>query len=214
MGTTVLDPALSGFITVTQYGGSYCTLEEVKSELGITNNLSDDIIQRNIPQAKTAIDDYCLRRFDTESAAIKYYDGSPSPLFIDDLVTITSIALDEDADGTYEATLATTDYLLKPANTTPKTHIVTTPYGDYGGFASGIPNGVKIVGTWGYASTVPEPIRRAAIIIVCRWFKRKDSAFQDVVGNAELGTFNVYKGLDPDVKLILEPYIKRTYFSG
>ena len=208
IGTTVLDPALSGFITVTQYGGSYCTLEEVKSELKITTSNDDDIIQRTIPQVKQAIDDYCHRRFDTETATAKYYDGD-SILFIDDLVNIdaSGFKLDEDGDGTYESTLATTDYLLYPKNTTPKTYIKPNPNGNYGGFASGVLSGVKITGTWGYAS-VPEPIRRAAIIQTCRWFKRKDSAFQDVVGTPELGTFNVYKGLDADVKLILEPYIK------
>ncbi len=212
VGTSVLDPALSGFITVTQYGGSYCTLEEIKSELGKQDNLQDDIIQRIIPQAKTAIDDYCGRAFDTQTVTTRYFDGSSSPLFIDDLVAITGtgagLYLDEDGDGTYECTLATTDYVLKPANNLPKTYIVVAPNGDYGGFASGIPNGVKIIGTWGYSSTVPEPIRRAAMIQTIRWFKRRESAFQDVVGTAELGTFNVYKGMDPDVKQILAPYIK------
>ena len=215
VGTTVLDPALTGFLTVTQYGGSYCTLEEIKSELKIENNLNDDIIQRMIPQVKTMIDDYCDRTFDVNSAAsTKYYDGSNSPLYIDDLVSVTGtgagVFLDEDADGTYECTLTTSDYLLKPANKSPKKYIITTPYGDYGGFASGVPNGVKIIGMWGY-SAVPEPIRRASIIQTCRWFKRKDSAFQDVVGTPELGTINVYKSLDPDVKQILQCYIKMRY---
>jgi len=213
VGTTVLDPALTGFITVTQYGGNYCTLEEVKSELGITDNNKDDIIQRTIPGVKIAIDDYCHRSFESNTLATRYFDGA-SPLFIDDLVAITGtgsgIFLDEDADGTYEATLATTDYILRPSNATPKTYIETSPYGDYGGFASGVANGVKIIGTFGYA-TVPEPVRRAAIITCCRWFKRKDSAYQDVVGYAETGTISVYKGLDPDVKQILQPYIKRLY---
>jgi len=215
IGSTVLDPALTGFITVTQYGGSYCTLEEVKSELKIDNNLNDDIIQRMIPQTKSAIDDYCDRTFDVNTTVgTKYYDGSFSPLYIDDLVSITGtgagVFLDEDADGTYEATLATSDYLLKPANKSPKTHIVVTPYGDYGGLAANVPNGVKIIGIWGY-SAVPEPVRRAAIITTCRWFKRKDSAFQDVIGTSELGTLTVYRGLDPDVKQILQPYIKVRY---
>lgn len=215
VGSTVLDPALTGFITVTQYGGSYCTLEEIKSELNIDNNNHDDIIQRIIPQAKAMIDDYCDRTFDVNTAVgTKYYDGSFSPLYIDDLVSITGtgagIFLDEDADGTYEATLATSDYLLKPANKSPKTYIVVTLYGDYGGFASGVPNGVKIIGIWGY-SAVPELIRRASIIQTCRWFKRRETAFQDVVGTSELGTIAVYRGLDPDVKQILQPYIKKRY---
>lgn len=202
VGSTVLDPALSGFITVTQYGGSYCTLEEVKRELGIDDNLKDDILQRDIAQAKQFIDDFCDRRFDTESAT-KYYDGD-TMLFIDDLLTVTTLKTDEDGDGTYENTFAATDYILYPRNEYPKTYIKINPNGSYGGFAAGILNGVEIAGTWGYATTVPQPVRRAAIIQVCRWFKRKDSAYQDVVGSADTGTVTVYKGLDPDIELILD----------
>jgi hypothetical protein len=204
---TIVDLALSGFITVTQYGGNYCTLEEIKSELNIDDNDEDDIIQRMIIQSKSAIDDYCHRKFDTETAT-KYYDGD-SVLFIDDLVSVTTLQLDEDGDGTYEATLATTDYILYPRNEYPKTYIKINPNGNYGGFASDILDGVKIIGTWGYASTVPEPVRRAAIIQTCRYFKRRESAYADVIGSAETGTMTVYKGLDPDVELLLNnPYRK------
>lgn len=204
--TTVIDIAQAGFITVTQYGGNYCILEEIKNELGIDNSNDDDLIQRKIKAVKTAIDDYCHRSFES-TAATKYYDGCASPLFIDDLITVTTFSLDEDGDGTYESTLTTSDYVLRPSNNTPKTYVEINPNGDYGGFANGIPDGVKIVGTWGY-STVPEPIHEAAIIQTCRLYKRKDSAFQDVVGTPELGTFNVYKALDPDVKQMLKQYVK------
>ena len=57
----------------------------------------------------------------------------------------------------------------------------------------------------------PEPVRDAALIQCARWWKRKDSAYQDAVGMAELGQVMVYKGLDADVRLMLEPYIKRRF---
>ena len=52
----------------------------------------------------------------------------------------------------------------------------------------------------------PEPVRDAVLIQAARWWKRKDSAYQDVVGMPELGTVAVYKGLDADVKLMISPY--------
>lgn len=212
IGTTVIEYPLAGFLTVIQGGGNYCTVEEVKEELNIATENYDSIFQSLVIQAKTFIDNYCDRAFDA-TAATRYFDGSASPLFIDDIASISGISdgiwLDEDGDGTYESAMATTDYIFYPLNTTPKTYVKISTDSDYGGFASGIRKGVKIVATWGYASTVPAPIRLAAIIQVCRWFKRKDSAFQDVVSNSELGTLTIYKGIDPDIQQLLAPYVRK-----
>ncbi|MBA7602022.1 hypothetical protein ES703_09107 [subsurface metagenome] len=188
----------------------YCTLDEVKSELDITSEENDDMLQGMIGQAKEFIDNFCDRQFDT-IAATRYFDGAGPLLFIDDLTSISGgsdgIFLDEDGDGTFATTAMTaTDYILYPLNDTPKTIARISPNSNYSGFASGIKKGVKIVATWGYGSTVPELIRRASIIQVCRWFKRKDSAFGDVIGTSELGTISMYKGLDPDIAQIFKPY--------
>ena len=188
---------------------NYCTLDEIKASLDITEEQYDDLIQAQIIAVKTLIDNHTERQFDSV-AEVRYFDGTPEPLFIDDLVSVTSILLDEDGDGTYEATMATTDYILYPLNKSPKTRIELSNESDYGGFASGIKQGVKITGTWGY-STVPGTINQTSIIQVSRWFKRRESAYQDVTGSPELGQVVVYKALDPEVKLILEQYRKRRY---
>ena len=189
----------------------YCTLNGVKSELDIESDDNDDMLQAMIEQTKGFIDSFCNRKFDTVTATARYFDGAGSILFIDDLVLIDALGfkLDLDGDGTYEVTLATTDYTLYPLNTTPKTIIKISHNSNYGGFASGIRKGVQITGTWGYASTIPKPINRASMIQVCRWFKRKDSAYAIEVGTGELGTIQVGRGLDPDIALILKPYIKK-----
>ena len=189
---------------------NYCSLDEIKASLDITEEQYDDLIQGLIAAVKTLIDNYTERQFDSESATVRYFDGGGSCLFIDDLVSVSALSLDEDGDAVYEATMATTDYILYPLNKSPKTHIKLSNDSDYGGFASGIKQGVKITGTWGY-STVPAPINQASIIQVSRWFKRRESAYQDAVGSPELGQLLVYKGLDADVKLILEQYRKRRY---
>ncbi len=189
---------------------SYCTLDEVKSELELDNETYDDMLQGMIEQAKEFIDDFCDRHFDSV-AATRYFDGASSLLFIDDLASIAGvndgIFLDEDGDGTYDTTAMTSsDYIFYPLNSTPKTMVKISHDSDYSSFASGVKRGVKIVATWGYSSTVAKPIRRASIIQVCRWFKRKDSAFGDVIGTSELGTISMYKGLDPDIVTIFKPY--------
>jgi len=186
----------------------YCTVEEIKTELDITDENYDSMLMAMMEQAKGFIDDYCDREFD-QTAEARYFNGAGSILFIDDLViSTTTVELDRDGDGTHESTMASGDYVLYPLNKTPKTYIKISNNSNYGGFAPGIKNGVKITGTWGY-TTIPAPIRRASIIQVCRWFKRSKGAYEDMVGIPEMGTFVVYKGLDPDVALLLNPYRKR-----
>lgn len=206
----IVDPALAGFISVIQGENGYCTIEEVKAELDITSAAHDNIIQRLIPQAKTAIENYCDRVFE-QVAATRYYDGSEQPLTIDDLASISGasdgIFLDEDGDGTFEETLSTSDYNLYPYNSYPKNRVYLSHNSTYGSFAAGIRRGVKITATWGWTS-IPEPVRRAAIIQVSRWFKRRESAYADVIGSVDTGQMTVYKGLDPDIKLLLHPYIR------
>ena len=187
---------------------NYCTLDEVKSELSLDNSDYDDMLQAMIGQAKGFIDLYCDREFDTTSEP-RYFDGAGSVLFIDDLVSVTTLKLDEDGDGTYESTMAATDYILYPLNKTPKRKIEISNDSDYGGFASGIKKGVEINATWGYSSTIPDAVKRASIIQVCRWFKRKDTAFATVISTPDIGTQEIYPGLDPDVKIILGQYVRR-----
>ncbi len=189
---------------------NYATLDEIKAELDITSEDKDDLLQANIAQASRFIDLECEREF-SPTVETRYFDGGASFLFIDDVVSISNLELDEDADGVVDATMSTTDYILYPLNKTPKTRLEISNNSDYGGFASGVKQGVKITATWGYGATIPEVIKRATIIQVCRWFKRRESAYQDVVGSPEIGQLIVYKSLDPGVKLIISQYRRRRY---
>ena len=192
----------------------YCTLDEVKDELHITSDDHDYKLLSSIMQAQKFIDNYTKRTFAAGTAGtVKYYDGSASPLFIDDCVTITEIALDEDGDATYEETMDSSDYHLMPHNTNPKTWIQLSSNSDYGSFASGILKGVKITGTWGYDTTIPEDVRKACIIQICHWFQRGKTGYGSFAGNADVGLLVPEKGLDPDVKQILEPYRKTRYIG-
>lgn len=189
---------------------NYCQLENIKRDLDITGDENNDVLQAMIAQVKTFIDNLCDRQFDTTTET-RYFDGAGSVLFIDDMVSITSLKLDEDGDGTYEVTMSSSDYVLYPLNTTPKMWIEISSNSNYSGFANGIKKGVEIAATWGYGTTVPADVQRAASIQVMRWFKRCESAFADVIGAPEMGQFIMYKALDPDVQLILQPYRRRSY---
>lgn len=200
--------SVESFLVSIPGGAYYCTLAELKDELNITSDDHDYKLQALVMQAQKFIDNYCKRTFVPGTAGtVRYFDGAESPLWIDDCTAITAIALDEEADGTWSSSMAATDWLLKPYNSNPKTMLVLSPNSNYGSFCSGVTKGVKITGTWGYDTTVPEDIRKAAIIQCCRWFKRADTAYASMMGPTEFGEFRVFSGLDPDVKLILGNYV-------
>uniref|UniRef100_A0A6M3LDL8 Putative head tail connector protein n=1 Tax=viral metagenome TaxID=1070528 RepID=A0A6M3LDL8_9ZZZZ len=62
-----------------------------------------------------------------------------------------------------------------------------------------------------YVYQYPEPITQATLIQAMRWWKRRESAFQDAVGNPETGMINVFKGLDPDIKMIVQQYKRKVW---
>lgn len=273
----------------------YADLVKLKQRLEPTGTAGSFTTDYNTPllqvlnAASRQIDMFTNRRFYVWYGT-KYFDGSSDPFDVYDLLSIDSggFDLDESADDTYGSEVATTDYYLYPLNEWPKTQIKTAPDGEYGGFASGIRKGIRIVGNWGYgdgesaspyfdsgdsvqndpltdssssltvsgggnfgegqtllieseqvyississqtltilrgvngttaASHVqnttiyiyqyPYDIVEACLIQAMRWWKRKDTAFGDIVGVPELGAISIFKGLDPDVKLILNNYRK------
>jgi hypothetical protein len=56
---------------------------------------------------------------------------------------------------------------------------------------------------------VPAPINVAALTLALRVWKRKDSAFQDIVGTAETGIVVTSKDEDPMVRTIMSKYFRR-----
>jgi hypothetical protein len=66
-----------------------------------------------------------------------------------DLLAITTLKTDDNADGTFENTWATTDYALWPFQGPPHEAIEISGFGDYGSFAGGVRRGVEIAGTFG-----------------------------------------------------------------
>jgi hypothetical protein len=128
--------------------------------------------------------------------------------YIDDAITITQIATDSSADGTYDIVWQGDDYQLEPLN--GRVDGLVWPYnairaiGDYtfpiwGGEAL-----VKVTGTWGF-SAVPTAIRQATIIQASRIFKRLDSPL-GVLSSPDLGFIRVGSRLDPDVAQLVDTY--------
>jgi hypothetical protein len=152
----------------------YVTLAEAKGRLwptGAPADTSEDTqIEAIIEAASRQIDADCWRRFYTTAAdETRYYKPiSFDCILPDDIVSITSIAIDQDGNGTFEVTLAATDYELLPYNAVvdgiPYNHIITSPMGNYS-FPRGYKS-VKIVGKFGWSNTTaaPKQIKEACFL--------------------------------------------------
>lgn len=128
---------------------SYVSVQDIKDTLGITAS-SDDVLLRKIGEASTKmVENFTGRKFNIEHST-KYFTGANRIWFSPDLLSASTIKLDEDANASFEATLTTSDYILFPFNDYPKTYMEVADTSDYGTFAYGVKKGVEITGEWGY----------------------------------------------------------------
>jgi len=190
----------------------YCTLAEVRQLLGysiLTETTSDAMIEKVIEAASRAIDSWCDRRFYTASVdETKYYTAKYyNALFPEeDIVSITTLKTDEDGDGTFEVTWATTDYLLLPFNQSYKNIIEIDPEGEHTFPAT--KQGVQIVGKFGYCAINDRPpeVTTFCMLLAVRLFKRMSEAPFGVMGFSETGQSTVIPSDDPDAKMLIGKY--------
>ena len=192
----------------------YATLAEARAEVGITgvSDTSDDAaLEALVESVSRAIDDFCGRRFYAATQTRYYSATSGRRLLVDDLLSVTTLKTDDDGDGAYETTWATTDYHLSPYNAQlesvpePYWRIEVSEGGDYS-FPCG-PRRVQIVGSWGFSATTPDVINRACLFQVSQEFRTRNAPL-GVQGSGEFATEVRSIGLHPFVKRLLSngPY--------
>jgi hypothetical protein len=193
---------------------SYATLAQFKAAVGITDNTDDTALQNVLDATDTLIDLYCDRKtgFGTASETRYYTAEDYQYVLTDDLVSVTTLQTDDDANGTYETTWTSgTDFVLAPRNAAldgfPYTEIdtsVTWPRN----FPKDVYLGVKVTGVFGFPS-VPSAVTQAEIIQANAVWSSRTAAF-GVIGSADLGgLLRMSRALHPEAALILEPYRKR-----
>ena len=193
---------------------AYCTLSDVKNALAIEDINDDLAIEAAIAAACRMIDDYTGRFFyrDGTSAApvIRYY--TPNDWWIcnvDDFVSLSQIATDDNFDQSYTTVWSATDYMVEPINNArrgwPYTRILAI---DRYLFPRLYPQTVKVTAVWGWPA-VPAEINLAARLQASRLFIRKQSPF-GVAGSVDTGTIRLTSRLDPDVEALIRP-LKKLY---
>jgi hypothetical protein len=193
---------------------SYATLAEFKAAVGITDNTDDAALQAVLDATDTLIDLYCDRKtgFGTATETRYYTAEDYEYVLTDDLVSITTLQTDDDANGTYETTwTAGTDYVLAPVNAAldgfPYTEIDTSVSWPRN-FPKDVYIGVKVTGVFGFPS-VPAAVKQAEIIQANAVWSSRTAPFS-VIGSADLGgILRMSRALHAEAALILEPYRKR-----
>jgi hypothetical protein len=189
----------------------YSTLAEVKAALRIpsADTQDDALLEMAVESASRLVDGHCARYFYNAGTAARYFVADNDYLTnIDDAITITQVATDTSADGTYDIVWQADDYQLEPLN--GRVDGLVVPYnavraiGDYTFPIWGGEGLVKVTATWGW-SAIPTAIKQATIIQSSRIFKRLDSPL-GVLSSPDLGFIRVGSRLDPDVAQLVDNY--------
>jgi hypothetical protein len=207
---------------VTYSDTDYCSVDELKSQLRITDTVDDTALQIAVSAASRAIDDECHRTFGlTGSAVLRLfdYDGlhieGRCAVKIADLQTTVGLVVTADfaEDFTFSTTLTlNTDFDLWPWNAAadgvPWTYLVLRP--NTTNFASSCQPQARlfsVTGNWGW-SAVPVRVKQACLIQAARVFMRRDS-WAGIAGSPDLGNeLRLLSELDPDVRLLLSPLVR------
>lgn len=195
---------------------NYCERGDLMDEMQINDPNEEPRVERAIFDASRVVDAFCNRDPGTFAAQTltKMFDvvGSPQwypnfqsgalSLYVPPLLAVTSLATDNDSDGTYEtAWTSPSDYVLWPLNAEVKRRIDrNTTTGRYR-FLEG-QGRVQITGTWGITenSQTPLAIRRATLLLAMNYYRRPSSQ----LNSNGLGGAAIHFGyIDPDVASIL-----------
>ena len=190
----------------------YCTLDELKSALRITDTLDDRLLENSIEAASRRIDGVCSRRFnlDSQATARTFAPARFDHLEVDDIGTATGLVVKVDltGNGVYSTTLtAGTDFQLEPFNSFAKSEPVTALRALDTSFpvSSRRRATMQVTARWGWPA-IPDAIREVAVLLAARHFRRADSPL-GVAGFGELGVVFVRR-TDPDIEALLSPYRK------
>ncbi len=184
----------------------YCTLADVKAELGITDSDDNDRITRIVTAVSRQIDDFVGADIQPLSQTRYYRAGSPWFCETDPFTSITSLAYDSAGDWTTYTTIATS--FPGPFNASgrskPYTHVMLAPNA-----STTFPlheRGVRVVATFGMGATAPVVIKEACLMQSALVYRQQVSGGAPIAGGAEFSGPIIQGGLHPMVRRMLDPY--------
>ena len=194
----------------------YLTTSEAQSYIGMSAGVDTSELDDVITSVSRMVDRFCGRHFYQATATQKFFDSDDSESIdfgpYGDLVSATAVAYDDD-DGTYESTIAATDYQLTPQGATTRGPIsepftglrvlsgVSLPLAPASSGRTGL---VRITGTWGWPA-VPVEVKQATRILVAEVYKLSDAPL-GVAGFGEFGVVRVQRQMPARAIQLLQPF--------
>jgi Phage gp6-like head-tail connector protein len=202
-------------VTTTALNQRYCSVEELKSRLGITDTSDDFEIELAVEAASRSVDEITGRYFWQGTDTRTYVPQNIYGQQLDDIVSVTSFMTDSTGSGVYDQTWTLgTDYQLtvSPQQYNAGAKGEAWPYTGFNILGPKfIPyvwpwshqNRIQVTGVFGWPA-VPLAVKQASLIAAADLFKRKD-AFFGVLGSPAVGVVRV--GQNPIVLQLLRRYI-------
>lgn len=187
----------------------YVALLDLKAYLRITDLVDDAQIALAITAASRAVDQHTNRQFGLVAAPeARVYtarydrDRRRWVVDIDDLMTVVGLVVTTEA-GTVDV------FTKQPGNASaegkPWTRLVVEPSSAV--TPNGDEDGVTVTARFGW-TTVPVAVQQATLLQASRFFGRRNAPF-GVAGSPELGSeLRLLAKVDPDVAVVLGPYIR------
>jgi hypothetical protein len=199
----------------------YCTLDDVKAALRISDTVDDDRISLAVDAASRQIETECSRYFYQDAGVTdrRFVSNDPWLVEVDDISTSTGLVVTSDyaGDGSFSTTWNALDYQLEPINnrmegespwpTTAIRAIRSLYFPVWGGISYPRPYTqalVKVSARWGWPS-VPTPIQKACIVQAIAIFKADDVPF-GATPFGETGIVRLRQAMHPTAATLIEPY--------
>jgi hypothetical protein len=198
---------------------AFATVEQLTEHVGLSENggglsaMRDDVnakMERALDAATRQIVNDCGRDFAPRASLAKTLvsDGGDI-LHVPDLVSVSTLVVDDNADGTFETTLTAAKYELNTWHELderwPFEYIVRLDANWPTPSARGRRRLVKITGTWGW-SAIPDEIEQACLIAAARLLGRGNSPL-GIQGTADFGPVFL-RNSDPDYARLIAPFRK------
>lgn len=192
-------------------GDDYADPPDLKNRVGIAEDDSTDDLRiiGALGTATNGINKFCYRQFnDAGTVSARVFRPRDRCLVkVDDFSTTTGLIVksDEDGDGAFEYTWATTDYELEPLNGVVD-GVPGYPYWRIRAVNRWFPIGnrstIQVTARWGWAA-IPADVKEACLVAAEEIYKLRDTPF----GVGGYGDFGVIRVRDnPFTSRMLQPY--------
>lgn len=189
---------------------AYATTDELQNLLTTDYDVAEQTTLYGVllDSATAAVDNYCRRTFAVPvSASARYFYPTRdrcSVFQLDDIANTTdlAVAVDTVGTGTYSA-LTSSEWFAETNNETGMVDFIR--------FYSRVVwprynrRNIEVTARWGWPA-VPEPVKQATLIWASRLYNRRESP-AGVLGFGEMGAVRL-PSLDPDVQVLLNPYVR------